>query len=339
MQRFAIRMPGRVITVAWLALELLAAAALAAMPLAASAQAYPSRPIRWIVSFAAGSSYDVLSRTVAAQMASAMGQPIVVENRSGASGIVATEFVAKSAADGYTLVSADNSTYVYNPLLYRKLPYDADRDLQPVGLLGGAPLFLTVAESTGLKSMKEFIEYVRANPGKMSYGSAGSGSIQHMSIELLKKAAGLDMVHVPYKGAALAVPDLIAGRIGVMILVYGTALPHVTSGKLRILATTDGARAAMLPDTPTVSEAGLPGFEVPAWFGGVAAPAGVPPEIIARLNQEVRRASADPKVAARVREIGYTVPPAMDPQQIGEMYRKERVTWTPLIRSMAIALD
>lgn len=326
-------------TAAWLALELIAAAALVAMPVAATAQAYPSRPIRWVASFAPGSSYDVLTRTVAAQMSIAMGQPIVVENRPGASGIVGTEIVTKSLPDGYTLVSADNATYVYNPLLYRKLPYDPDKDLQPVGLLGGAPLFLTVGEATGLKSLKELIDYVRANPGKMSYGSSGSGSIQHMSIELFKKAGALDIVHVPYRGAAQGVLDLVAGRIGLMILVYGTAAPHVATGKLRILATSDGARSPLLPNTPTVGESGLSGFEVPGWFGGVAAPAGVPREIIARLNQEVQRANADPKVAARVRDVGYVTPQPMDTQQIGEMYRKERVTWAPLLRTLAVSLD
>ena len=318
---------------------LVAAAMLAAAPFTANAQAWPSRPIRWVAPFVAGGGFDLLTRAVAAQMSASLGQPIVVENRSGASGIVGTELVVRSAPDGYSLVAADNGTWVYNPLLYKKMPFDVEKDLVPVGLLGGAPLFLTVSEGLGVKTMKEFIELVKANPGKVSYGSSGTGSIQHMSVELLKKAGNLDIVHIPYKGAALGVLDLAAGRIGMMILVRSTAAPHVATGKLRILATTDGARSPMLPEVPTVSEAGLPGFEVPRWYGGVAAPGAVPRDILARLNQEVRRALTEPKVITRIQELGYVVAPAVDPREIEEMNRRERATWAPLVKSLNVSLD
>ena len=267
-----------------------AALLLAALAGAASAQ-YPLRPVRFIVPSAAGGGTDIIARAISIKLAESLGQQFVVDNRPGAGQMIGIELAAKSQADGYTILMAA-STLAINPVMYKKVPYDPVRDFAPITQAATLPNVIVVHPSLQVNSLKELIAYAKANPGKLNFASAGIGTSPQMSIELLKSMAGIDMVHIPYKGTAPGVVDLLAGQVLVMAPNVLTALPHIKSGKLRALAVTSTHRSAALPDVPTVAEAGLPGYDSTQWYG-VLAPAGTLREIVARLHDAIARALRD----------------------------------------------
>ena len=273
----------------------LALSAVLALPVGeAGAQAWPSRPIRFVVPYPPGGSNDILARLFAERMQANLGQPVVVENKPGAGANIGTEFVAKSAPDGYTLLLSSN-VHVINVNFFAKLPYDPIKDFQPVSLVAIVPFVLTVNSNLPVTTMKEFLAYVRAKPGA-TFATAGIGTPHHLAAELLKTMTGIEIVHVPYKGAAFLVPALLAGEVTFSIAAINSLLPHYKSGKLRPLAVVSTARTPLLPDVPTMAEAGpLPGYGLDAWLG-VLVPAGTPRAIVDRLNIEINRVVRDPQI-------------------------------------------
>ncbi len=307
----------------------------ATLPAAVFAQSYPSKSIRWIVPYPPGGSFDGFSRVVAAQLSISLGQPVIVENRVGAGGIIGTEAGVKAAPDGYTLVSGDNGTLVYNPVLYKKLSYDPRKDLEPVDVYARVPLFITASEGTGIKTLQELIERARKAPGKITHSSSGNGSPQHLTMELLKRRAGIDLLHVPYKGAGAAMQDLLAGRIDMSVMPLGSLT--ASGGKLIPIANADEKRMASLPDVPTVAELGYPNFVAIAWWM-MLVPAGTPQEIIVRLSAELGKALAVPDVMKRAAGFG-AESPVPSPEQAKALIERDRAVWAPLITSLGITLD
>ena len=279
------------------ALLALLGTALLALPAIANAQtpAYPTKPIRLVVPFPAGGATDILAREVAKHLTETWGQSVVVDNRPGAGGNIGSELVAKSPPDGYTLEMGTVGTHAINASLYSKMPYDHVKDFVPVILVAGVPNVLVVNPSVPVNSVQEFIAYAKANPGKLNFASSGSGTSIHLSGELFKVMAGVQMTHVPYKGSAPALQDLLGGQVQLMFDNLPPSLPQIKAGKLRALAVTSATRAPALPDVPTVAEAGLPGFEASSWFG-VLAPAGTPPAIVAKLHGALMTVMKDPGV-------------------------------------------
>jgi tripartite-type tricarboxylate transporter receptor subunit TctC len=306
-----------------------------AVPAAVLAQAFPTKPLRWIVPYPPGGSFDAFTRIVGAQMSLRLGQPIVVENRIGAGGIIGTEAGAKSAPDGYTLVAGDNGTLIYNTFLYKKLPYDPERDLLPIGVYARVPLFITAGEATGLRSLKQLIEKARVSPGQITYASSGTGSPQHLAVELLKRRAGIDLLHVPYKGSGLAMQDLLAGRVDISVMTLGAL--KASGGKLRPLANTDEKRMSALPNIPTVAEEGLSDYQAIAWWM-MLVPAGTPKEVAKRLSDALRDALAVTEVVSRSADYGAEAP-VPTPEEANELIRRERAVWAPLIGSLGLVLD
>jgi tripartite-type tricarboxylate transporter receptor subunit TctC len=307
------------------------------LPALALSQSYPTKPVRVIVSFPPGSTPDIVGRALAGRLQDAMGQPFVVENRAGAGGNIGADAVAKSAPDGYTLLVSTNGVFAINKALYKSMPFDPDKDLQPISLLASAPQMLVVQPSLGLKSFKEFLDYARRNPDKLSYGSVGAGSASHLTMELLKSEAKISIVHVPYKGFPPAVTDMLGGNIQTMFAIIPGVLPHVKAGKMDGLAVTALKRSALAPDVPSVAELGLPQLESLAWIG-LAGPAGLPPEILGRLNQETVRGLQ----AAEVRELlgkqGFDVV-AGSPQEFWRWIQAESAKWTHVIRASGATAD
>jgi tripartite-type tricarboxylate transporter receptor subunit TctC len=246
--------------------------------------AYPDKPIRLVVGFPPGQATDLIARTAARKLQEALGQPVIVDNKPGAAGIIGSETVAKAAPDGYTLVVGSSGTMAINPSLYSKLPYHPLRDFEPISLLSVVPLFLAVNPSFPAKTAAELVQQAKAAPGKINFGSGGSGVTSHLTMELLKHSLGIDLTHVPYKGSPAAVTDLVGGQINVMIDTGPALLPHMRTGKLRILAVASEKRNAAAPDVPTMAEAGLGNFVAPAWVG-LAAPKGTPKEIVEALHK------------------------------------------------------
>jgi tripartite-type tricarboxylate transporter receptor subunit TctC len=256
-------------------------------------QTYPSKPVRVIVTFPPGSTPDIVGRALAGRLQEALGQPFVVENRSGAGGNVGADAVAKAPPDGYTLLVSTNGVFAINKALYKTMPFDPDKDLAPLSLLATAPQMLVVQPSLGLKDFKGFIEYAKRNPGKLSYGSVGGGSASHLTMELLKSDAGVDLVHVPYKGFPPAVTDLLSGNIHTMFAIVPGVLPHVKAGKMTALAVTALERSGLAPEVPSVAELGLPQLESLAWIG-LAAPAGLAADVVDRITSETARGMRRP---------------------------------------------
>jgi len=323
-----------------LLLHLLALAALAAtvLPRAVKSQgAYPAKPIRWIVPYPAGAGADIVARTIGTQLAIDAGQPVIIENRAGGNTAIGAIEVARAPADGYTLLSADNGTLVFNPALYRNLSYNPSRDFAPVTLLGRLPMVLLVGPSSGVKDARAFIEDARAFPGKVSFASAGTGSPQHLAMELLERQARLEMVHVPYRGAAPALADVAGGQLPVMMCDLAAARRFIQSGKLRALAVAHPARLAQLPGVPTFAELGMPQVEAAALMGLVV-PAGTPPEVVAQLQESVASAIHNPVVRRKLAEFG--VEPVGDaPAQFAALLEGESARWHPLIRELNLSLD
>ena len=269
-------------------------AALAAFATLAHAQTpYPTKPIRIVVPFPAGGTTDILARAVAQRLTETLGQPVVVDNRPGAGGNIGAELVAKAAPDGYTLLMGTVGTHAINASLYAKMPYDHVRDFAPVILVAGVPNVLVINPALPVNSVQELIAYGKANPGKLNFASSGNGTSIHLSAELFKTMTGVQMAHVPYKGSAPALVDLMGGQVQLMFDNLPSALPQIKAGKLKALAVTSAQRSSALPDVPTVIESGLPGFEASSWFG-LLAPAGTPKDIIAKLNGEVAKWLATP---------------------------------------------
>jgi tripartite-type tricarboxylate transporter receptor subunit TctC len=295
------------------------------------AQAYPTKPIRFIAPFAAGGALDTLTRTIAARMQESWGQPVVVENRTGAGGNIGADLVAKAAPDGYTLVMGTIATHAINVSLYEKMPYDAVKDFAPVTIAASINNSLSVHPSVPAKNVAELIAYAKASPGRLTFGSAGSGTSQHLAGELFKTMAGVDMVHIPYKGGAPAMVDLLAGQISMTFGDIPTALPHIRAGKLRSLAVTGAKRSPLLPDVPTIAEQGLAGFDVTAWFG-VFTTAGTPRPVVNQLNAEIVRILSLPEVRDKLIGIGME-PVTNSPDEFAAYVQSEIAKWARVVKA------
>ena len=312
-------------------------AAILAAPLLAIAQSYPSKPVRVVVTFPPGSTPDIVGRALASRLQEAMGQPFVVENRAGAGGNIGADAVAKAPADGYALLVSTNGVFAINKLLYKSLPFDPDRDLVPVSLLATAPQMLVVNPSLGLRSFADFLQHVRSRPGKLSYGSVGAGSASHLTMELLKNDAGVFIVHIPYKGFPPAVTDMLGGNIHTMFAIVPGVLPHVKAGKMTGLAVTALKRSPLAPEVPSVAELGYPQLESLAWIG-LAAPAGTPAEVVARLGAETTRGMRSQEVRDLLGKQGFDVV-AGTTQEFSSWIRAEAVKWGRVIKASGAAVD
>jgi len=307
------------------------------LPGAVMAQAYPSKPIRLIVPFPPGGAVDILGRAIATKLGDALGQQVVIENRAGAGGALGGEVAAKSAADGYTLLMGSTTTMSINQFLYAKLPYDPARDFVPVTLVAFVPHVLVAGPAVPAQNLREFIAYAKANPGKVNYASAGNGTPHHIAAEMFKQMAGIDMVHVPYKGTGPAVTDLVGGQVSFMSVEILAAMPMVTAGKLHAFGVATAQRNPSAPNLPTVAEAGLPGFEVTSWYG-VLAPAGTPRDITARLATEIAKAVASPDFRERLAAMGAT-PVGNTPEEFGAFMRRESAKWEKAVKASGARLD
>ena len=303
----------------------------------AAAQGYPAKPMRWLVPYPAGGGSDVIARAIGAQLSINTGQPVLIENRPGGGTMIAAEAAAKSTPDGYTLLSADNGTLVFNTALYAKLPYDPQKDLAPVSLIARVPLLLVAHPSFPASDAKGFIELAKQRPGVLNYGSPGAGSPHHLAMELLKRATGTDVTHVPYKGAAPAVQDLMGGQIPLMLLDTAVALPQLRAGKIKALGALTPSRLASLPEVATMAEQGIAEVVAYAWIG-VVVPAATPREVVASLSSEIGRASQNAAVSAKLRDFGIETL-ASSPQAMREYIESETKLWHALIKERAIRLD
>lgn len=317
--------------------HLLFAAPLAAMAApfpAAFAQAYPSRPIRFIVPFAAGAGVlDIMARLVGQHLGQSLGQQVLIDNRPGAGGNVGAEVAAKAVPDGYTMLMGAVALVV-SPYLYARLPFDPLTDLAPVTQVNSAPLMLVVHPSLPVNSVAELIAYAKARPGALNYGSGGVGATPFLATELFKSMAGIDVVHVPYKGGAPALADLVAGQLSFMIENVPGTLPFVKDGKLRALAITSRQRLALVPELPTMEEAGVPGYEMIGW-NGIFVPKATPPEIVARLNAELVKVLRSTEVGEQLARLG-AVPVGDTPEQFGAFVKAESARWGKIIKDLGI---
>ena len=315
--------------------QLIAAVLVVCLPLAANAQStYPERPIKIIVGFAAGGGTDVAARIVAQKMSEAIGQSVVVENRPGASGLIGADAVAKSPADGYTLMMGTQTTLAVAPLLNPKSSVDPARDFAGIGLTGISPLVLTINPSLPVKSVPELIALAKQKPGAINFGSGGVGTTPHMAGELFAYTAGISMVHIAYRGEAPALNDLLGGQLQVMFPNLSACIGNVRAGTLRALAVTSKERSASAPDIPTVAEAGLPGFEAATWFGLVA-PAGTPKDVLAKLNAVVKRLGDMSDVQQRFNELGM-MSAASSPEELDAYIKAETAKWAKVIKDAGI---
>ena len=303
----------------------------------ACAQDYPLRPIRIVVPFAPGGGTDFAARTLGQKMGEAFGQPVIVDNRPGAATIIAAEMVAKAPPDGYTLLLSSGSTFAINPGLNKKLPYDPVRDYAPIGLFATFSLLLVTNPEFPAKTVSEFIAAVRAKPGGVQFGSPGLGSSHQLAMEMFAQKNGLRMVHVPYKGAAPAMQDIMAGRIPTMFQDLATALQQIKAGRIRAIAIASPERSSSVPEVPTISESGMPGFEASAWIG-VVAPAGTPGAIIDKLNGVIVKALEDPALLKKLSDFG-AEPLKSTPAQFSAYMKSEITKWAEVIRAGNITAD
>jgi tripartite-type tricarboxylate transporter receptor subunit TctC len=314
----------------------LIAAALVFLAPIASAQTWPNKPVQIVVNFGVGGAPDVIARLYGTYLSEALGQPVVVDNRAGGSTLVGTDLAAKAPPDGHTLLVV-SFAFAVNPSLHARLPYDTLRDFTPVVLAAGAPNFLVVNRDIPVKSVRELIRAAKARPGAIDYASGGNGTSPHLCMELLKSMAGIDLVHVAYKGSAPAVTDLIGGQVQVAFDNAPNVLPHVKAGKLRALAVSTAARSPLAPELPTIAEGGVPGFDVEVWFG-IVAPAGTPRDVVALINAEINRALALPEVKRRfaeqgVRTIGGT------PEQFGAYLQGQIARWAKVVKDTGVRIE
>ncbi|MGH8808117.1 MAG: Bug family tripartite tricarboxylate transporter substrate binding protein [Noviherbaspirillum sp.] len=300
----------------------------------ASAQDYPDRPIKLVVAYAAGGPVDSSARMVAKNLAAQLGKPVIVENKTGAGGAIGADAVAKAAPDGYTLFFAASPTQVINPHVHKSLAYDPIKDFTPISLVAHYTNVLVVNNSVPAKNVAELVSYAKANPDKVSFGSAGKGGSNHLSGELLKKITGAPMLHVPYKGNSPAMTDLIGGQITFMFDITGTAMNYISSGKVRALAVTSSVRNSMLPDLPTMIEAGVPGFDVTGWYG-LMGPARLPAAVTAKLNQAVKVALYDAALKQQLSVQGYDVI-VSTPEEFAATIKKDYEFWGKVVRDAKI---
>ena len=312
-------------------------AVLLSFPLLAAEQAYPSKPIRLVVPFPAGGSLDVVARAIGQKLTEAWGQPVVIDNRPGAGGNIGADLVAKSAPDGYTILEGALSTHAVNVSLYAKMPYDPIKDFAPITLVAVTPNVLVLNASYPVNSVPELLTYARANPGKLSFGSGSNGSAGHLAGELFKTEAGVDMVHIPYKGGAPAMQALLAGDTQLMFDNLANSAAQLKAGKLKALAVTTAKRSSLMPELPTLSETGLPGFDIYTWWGFMA-PAGTPKEIVAKWNAEVTRILNSPEMRAFFAQQG--AEPAPDsPEQFAALIRSEISKYAKIVKQSGAKVD
>lgn len=321
---------------ALLSTVIIAATAIAA-PLARAAE-YPVRAIKLVVPYAAGGPTDVLGRIVADFLSRDLKQTVVVENKPGAQGAIGAEMVARAEPDGYTLFVTAASIIVLNPLLYKKLPYDPQKDLRMLSLITDLPVVMEVHPSVPAKTVKEFVAYAKANPGKLNFGSAGTGGTIHLAGEMFKQITGVEMTHVPYKGAGPALTDLLSGNIQVMFDTLSTALPPIKSGMLRPLGVSSKERSPDLPDVPTVVESGYPDYQVSVWYG-LSGPAKLPEDVAAKITASMDRGLNDDAFRASLEKIGFPVFRPRSAAAIKEFVDEDRARWSKVIKAMNISLD
>jgi tripartite-type tricarboxylate transporter receptor subunit TctC len=309
---------------------------LAALLLAATSAfaQYPQRPVQLIVPWGAGGGTDATARIIATLLEKELKQPFNVVNRTGGSGVVGHDAIAKATPDGYTIVLASNGTHAIVPYLYKQLPYDPIKDFAPITLLAVAPNILVVHPSVPARNFQEFIAYAKANPTKVNFASAAVASPGHLSGELLNLAAGIHMQHVPYKGAGQAVVDLVGGQVQVMVSGMSAVMPHIKAGRLRPLAVTGARRSPAVPEVPTIAESGFPKFEATAWYG-VLAPAGTAPAIVTRLNTEILRALKLPDVKERLEYVGFEIV-GSTPAAFGSYIKSEITKWAPVVKAAGV---
>lgn len=300
-------------------------------------QAYPTKPIRMICPFPPGGTTDVVARLVAQNLTEAWKEQVIVDNRAGAGGIIGTELASKAPADGYTVLLGSITTHAVNPALYKKLKFDPITDFTPVTLVVSSPQLLAVHPSVPAKSVKDLVALAKAKSGQLNYGSAGVGTSPHLTFELFKSMAGIDAVHIPYKGTGPAITELIGGQVQMMITGVVALMPHVKSGKLRGLAVTSAKRVAALPDLPTVAESGVPKFDVSSWFG-VFLPAGTPKPIVARMNSEIRRIVDIPDVRQKLVNQGAD-PETNTPEEFAAYVKSEMEKWGKVVRDTGARAD
>ncbi len=303
----------------------------------AAAQPWPSKPIKYIVPFAPGGTTDLLGRTLSEKLSVALGQPVVIENKPGAGGGVGADFTAKSAPDGYTIMGGTISTHAINASLYSNLPYDPVRDFVAITLIARLPNMLVINPSIPARNVSELIALMKANPGKYTFASSGNGTSQHLSGELFKSMAGVDMQHIPYKGSPPALQDVVGGQVSMTFDNITTALPLAKAGKLRALAVTTATRSSAAPDVPTLAESGLPGFEVGSWQG-VFAPAATPLEIVRRLNTEIVKIINMPDVREKLTALG-AEPVGDTPEQFSAYVKAEVVKWSGVVKRSGAKID
>jgi tripartite-type tricarboxylate transporter receptor subunit TctC len=306
-------------------------------PLPACAQAYPTKPIRLVVPFPPGGSLDVVARAIGQKLTEAWGQPVVIDNRPGAGGNIGADLVAKSAPDGYTILEGALSTHAVNVSLYRTMPYDPIKDFAPITLVATTPNVLVLNPTLPVNSVRELVAYAKAHPGTLSFGSGSNGSAGHLAGELFKAEAGVDMVHIPYKGGAPALQALLAGDTQLMFDNLANSTPQLKAGKLKALAVTTAKRSALIPELPTLAETGLPGFDIYTWWGFMA-PAGTPKEIIAKWNAEVTRILATPEMKAFFAQQG-AEPAPTTPEQFAALIRSEIPKYAKIVKDSGAKVD
>ena len=305
--------------------------------LAAQAQPYPSKPIRFVSAFAPGGTTDILARILADKLREQVGQPVIVENRPGAGGNIGSDYVAKAAPDGYTLLMGASGPLAVNVSLFASMPFDPRRDFVPVVQITAAPLVLVVPANSPSNSVGDLLAEARKPGARLNYGSAGPGSPQHVTAELFKYMAKVDMTHVPYKSAGQSIADLVGGQLSASFEAMIPAIPHIKAGKLRALAVTGAERSPLLPDVPTVAEAGVPGFESTAWYG-VVVPTGTPPDVVKRLNAEFAKILTQPDVKQRITELGGLQTP-LSAEHFGKLIHSEIEKWALVVKAANIKVE
>ncbi|NKE65613.1 tripartite tricarboxylate transporter substrate binding protein [Ramlibacter sp. RBP-2] len=302
----------------------------------AHAQQYPAKPIRLVVPFPAGGATDIFARAVSQKLGEKLGTTVIVDNKPGAGGTIGSDLAAKAPADGYTLLLSTTSTHSIAPSFGARLPYDAVADFTPIAHVGNAPSIMLVPNTSPARTVKEWVEYARKNPGKLNYASSGNGTVVHLGSEYFKAQAGLFLVHIPYRGTALAIPDLVSGKVDMLLDSLPSGLPHVKQGRLRALGITSLKRSPLLPELPAISES-VPGYESVTWFG-VYGPKGLPADIVAKVNAGLNQALAEADVKDRLAQLGIE-PAGGTPQQFATMVARDRAKWKKIIDDRKLTLE